>query len=382
MPPPKKKETPDLTETASEPDSPVLKDLSTPLSMPSLGTTTGEIASDKNEVPETVAEERTDSVQIISPQKKPASLTEIGIRPSVVEKLKKSGVSNTGVLATMSPKQLADLVAGIGEMTAQKFIAEAREYHGLGVKKGSLVRAQEKARKKISTGLTGLDKILNGGVETGVVTEFYGAFKSGKTQLCHQLSVLVQRPEEAGGLNKSCAWIDTEGTWYSERPVKIAEKFGMDPDQVLDNIYVARSFNSDEQISLTNEIIENLDEFNVGLIIVDSLISHFRGEYIGRGTLATRQQTIGNYLEMLQRPIAIAGVAVVVTNQVSANPDPYALGGPERATGGHVVAHSTNHRVHLVGKSKAVTAQVVDSPVLPPAKCEFVITENGLEDVK
>ncbi|MFW9996961.1 MAG: DNA repair and recombination protein RadA [Candidatus Odinarchaeota archaeon] len=319
----------------------------------------------------------------ITPQvKKPAPLSDIDIRPSLAEKLKKHGITTTGVLATMSAKQLANTVSGVGDTIAQRLVASAREYHGLGVKKARLVYAQQKSRRKISTGLTGLDGILQGGVETGVITEFYGAFNSGKTQLCHQLSVLVQRPVEEGGLDKACAWIDTEGTWYGDRPQAIATRFGMDPDAVLDGIYIARSYNSDEQMALTNQIIEELDEFNVGLIVIDSLIAHFRAEYIGRGTLASRQQTISNYLEMIQRPVSLAGVAVVVTNQVSANPDPYSPGGPERAVGGHVVSHATGHRVYLKGKSKSVTASVIDSPILPQDKCEFTITAGGLEDVK
>ncbi|MFW9991182.1 MAG: DNA repair and recombination protein RadA [Candidatus Odinarchaeota archaeon] len=313
--------------------------------------------------------------------KGPAPLSEIGIRPSIADKLIKAGVTTTGVLATMSAKHVAELVAGVGDTIASRLVSQAREYHGLGLTKGSHVHKQQKSRKRISTGLTGLDTILDGGIEGGVVTEFYGAFRSGKTQLCHQLSVRVQLPPEQGGLGKACAWIDTEGTWYADRPVAIAEHLGLNPDQVLDNIYIARSYNSEEQIALTNEIIEKMDELNIGLIIIDSLISHFRGEYIGRGTLAERQQTIGNYLEMLQRPITIAGVAVVVTNQVSANPDPYALGGPVQAVGGHVVAHSTTHRIYLKGKSKTVTATVIDSPILKPEKCEFKITEYGLADV-
>jgi len=321
------------------------------------------------------------SPEITVPSKPPASLSEIGVRPSVAEKLKKAGVTTTGVLATMSAKQLADLVSGVGETIAKRLVNSARDYHGLGLKRATLVRAQHKSRKKISTGLKGLDGILDGGVETGVITEFYGAFKSGKTQLCHQLSILVQRPESEGGLGKACAWIDTEGTWYPGRPIAIAERFGMDPDKVLDNIYIARSYNSEEQMALTNEVLENIEELNIGLIIVDSLIAHFRGEYIGRGTLAVRQQTIGNYLELLQRPISIAQVAVVVTNQVSSSPDPYAVGGPEQATGGNIVSHATGHRINLRGKSQSVTAKIIDSPILKQDKCDFKITEGGLEDI-
>ncbi|MHA2296396.1 MAG: DNA repair and recombination protein RadA [Candidatus Hodarchaeales archaeon] len=350
------------------------------------GTTNNEVAVAKEDAATDigVATIPKENVNVTSSTlRSPAPLSELGIRPSISEKLNKAGITTTGVLATMSAKQVADLVAGVGDTIAGRLVRQARDFHGLGLTSGRLIHAQQKARLKISTGLTGLDNILDGGIESGVTTEFYGAFKSGKTQLCHQLSVMVQLPPERGGFGKACAWIDTEGTWYADRPVAIAEKMGLDPNKVLDNIYIARTYNSEEQIALTNEIIEKLEELNIGLIVIDSLISHFRGEYIGRGTLAERQQTIGNYLEMLQRPVSLAGVSVVITNQVSANPDPYAVGviGGHVAVGGHVVAHSTTHRVYLKGKSKSVTAQIIDSPILKPEKCEFKITETGLKDV-
>jgi len=338
-------------------------------------------------VDEPTTEEKGDSKKEILPEgpsllKKTAPLAELGMQPSVTKKFTNAGINNTGVLAVMSIKQVADIVAGVGEMTARKWVSAARDYHGLGLKKASALDKEQRSRKKITTGLDGLDRLLGGGIETGVITEFYGAFKSGKTQLCHQLSVIVQLPENKGGLDKNCAWIDTEGTWYAQRPKAIAERFGLDSNKVLDRIFIARSYNSEEQIAMTNEIVEKIDEYNIGLIIIDSLIAHFRGEYIGRGTLATRQQTISNYLEMLARPISVAGVAVVVTNQVSANPDPYAVGGPERAVGGHVVAHSTTHRIHFKGKSKSVTASIIDSPILKPDKCDFAIMDDGLHDLK
>jgi len=310
-----------------------------------------------------------------------APVTVLDIKPSVAEKLKKVGITTTGILATMTATQLSAVVAGVGDTIAKRMVAQAREYHGLGLKQGSEIYEIQAARKKMSTGVTGLDKILGGGIETGVITEFYGAFRSGKTQICHQLSVMVQLPPEQGGLGKNCAWIDTEGTWYAERPLAIAENLGFDKKKVLDNIFVARTYNSEEQMALTNEVIEKLDELNIGLIIIDSLIAHFRGEYVGRGTLALRQQTIGNYLELLHRPIELAGVAVVMTNQVSANPDPYAVGGPVRPVGGHVVAHSTTHRIFLKGKKTTNSAEIIDSPVLPQDKCEFRIMPEGVADI-
>lgn len=205
------------------------------------------------------------------------------------------------------------------------------------------------------------------------------------TQLAHTLAVIVQKPLEEGGLNGSVVWIDTENTFRPERIKQIAENQGMDADEVLKNIYVARAFNSNHQMLLVEkaeEIIKQKlpSEKPVKLLVVDSLTGHFRSEYVGRGTLAERQQKLAKHLADLHRVANLYDIAVFVTNQVQARPDAF-FGDPTRPIGGHILAHSATVRVYLrKGKAGKRVARLIDSPHLPEGEAAFRITEKGIED--
>lgn len=84
-------------------------------------------------------------------------------------------------------------------------------------------------------------KILGGGVESKSITEVYGEFRTGKSQLCHTLAVTSQLPKEMGGGNGKAVYIDTEGCFRAENIRRIAARFNMDPDAVLSNIIVGRA---------------------------------------------------------------------------------------------------------------------------------------------
>nr|5QUN_A Chain A, RadA [Pyrococcus furiosus] len=224
---------------------------------------------------------------------------------------------------------------------------------------------------RISTGSKSLDKLLGGGIETQAITEVFGEFGSGKTQLAHTLAVMVQLPPEEGGLNGSVMWIDTENTFRPERIREIAQNRGLDPDEVLKHIAYARAFNSNHQMLLVQQAEDMIKELlntdrPVKLLIVDSLTSHFRSEYIGRGALAERQQKLAKHLADLHRLANLYDIAVFVTNQVQA---------------GHILAHSATLRVYLrKGKGGKRIARLIDAPHLPEGEAVFSITEKGIED--
>nr|5L8V_A Chain A, DNA repair and recombination protein RadA [Pyrococcus furiosus DSM 3638] len=221
---------------------------------------------------------------------------------------------------------------------------------------------------RISTGSKSLDKLLGGGIETQAITEVFGEFGSGKTQLAHTLAVMVQLPPEEGGLNGSVMWIDTENTFRPERIREIAQNRGLDPDEVLKHIAYARAFNSNHQMLLVQQASAMMKESRYALLIVDSLTSHFRSEYIGRGALAERQQKLAKHLADLHRLANLYDIAVFVTNQVQAN-------------GGHILAHSATLRVYLrKGKGGKRIARLIDAPHLPEGEAVFSITEKGIED--
>ncbi|ASJ15819.1 DNA repair and recombination protein RadA [Thermococcus chitonophagus] len=308
-----------------------------------------------------------------------------GVGPATAEKLREAGFDTLEAIAVASPIELKE-VAGISEGAAIKIIQAARKAANL----GTFMRADEYLKKResigrISTGSKSLDKLLGGGIETQAITEVFGEFGSGKTQLAHTLAVMVQLPPEEGGLHGSVIWIDTENTFRPERIREIARNRGLDPDEVLKHIYVARAFNSNHQMLLVQQAEDKIKELlntdrPVKLLVVDSLTSHFRSEYIGRGALAERQQKLAKHLADLHRLANLYEIAVFVTNQVQARPDAF-FGDPTRPIGGHILAHSATLRIYLrKGKGGKRVARLIDAPHLPEGEAVFRITEKGVED--
>ncbi len=304
-----------------------------------------------------------------------------GIGPASVKKLEDAGIYDLMGLAVMSPSQLAEL-AGISESIARKAIQAARKMMKLGFSDGLEFAEKRKEVRYIITGSKNLDDLLGGrGVETKAITEAFGSYGSGKTQLGLQLAVNAQLPLDKGGANGKAVWIDTEGTFRPERIKQIAESLGANSEKVLKNIFVARAFNSDHQILLIDKIGEMIkDGEPIKLVIIDSLTAHFRAEYAGRGTLADRQQKLNKYIHQLTRLAEQYNLAVYVTNQVMANPA-VMFGDPTVAVGGNIVGHASTYRLYLRrGKKGSRVAKLIDSPNLPDNETIFFITKSGIRD--
>ncbi len=272
--------------------------------------------------------------------------------------------------------------AGIGEKKALEIIRTARSSLSL-----SFIRADEllKLRQTVSrltTGSKTLDELLGGGLETQTITEFFGEYGSGKSQICHQLCVNVQLPLEHGGLNSGVLYLDTENTFRTERIVQMAQNLGLDPESVMKNIIVAEAYTSDHQMFLLEKADTVVKENNIRLIIVDSLTSHFRSEYLGREMLASRQQKLNKHMHRLIRLARAFNAAAVVTNQVMAKPDVF-FGNAVHPIGGHVVAHTSHTRVFLRKSARGPVriARLVSSVYLPEGERVFKVTEKGIEDV-
>ncbi|MHC1574133.1 MAG: DNA repair and recombination protein RadA, partial [Candidatus Syntropharchaeales archaeon] len=274
-----------------------------------------------------------------------------GIGPATAEKLLEAGYSSIEAIAVASP---ADLVttAEVGETTAAKIIQAAREAADIGgFESGDQVFERRKLVGKLTTGANSLNDLLAGGIETQSITEFYGEFGCGKTQIAHQLAVNVQLATSEGGLNGSAIIIDTENTFRPERINQMANGVGLDPTEALKNIHVARAYNSNHQILLVEKASELADSLKdsekpVRLLIIDSLTAHFRAEYVGRGTLADRQQKLNKHLHEVLRFADLNNAVVMVTNQVQAKPDAF-FGDPTKPIGGHVLGHTATFRLYL-----------------------------------
>ncbi len=306
-----------------------------------------------------------------------------GVGPRTAESLEKAGYYSIESLAVASPQEIAE-ISGISDAIALKLISAAKEranhlvrwYRGLEVMERRLRLA------RVTTNSKEFDDMVGGGLEAGSITEFYGEFSSGKSQLCHQLAVNVQLPPEQGGMNGKVLWIDTEATFRPERVHEMALNLGLDPGKILDNILTARAYNAAHQMLLLENAEKMIKEENVKMLIIDSLMVHFRSEFIGRAKLAERQQKLAQHLSKLHRLTDIYQLVTIVTNQVMARPD-ILFGDPTAPVGGHILGHSTTTRIYL-RKSKGDTrvARVVDSPCLPLGEARFIITKEGVKDVE
>jgi len=304
-----------------------------------------------------------------------------GVGRITAQKLRAAGYYSVKDLAFASAHELA-IILGSEERAmaiiraAQKLVSKGEEF----------ITAKELFEKRknleyISTGVKSLDDLLEGGIEVGSLTELIGEFGAGKTQICHQLSVMVQLPKEKGGLSARALYIDTEGTFRPERIIQIARAKGLEPEKALENIIYARAYNSDHQMLLVDEAKKYIEKNNIRLIIVDSLINHFRSEYPGRENLASRQQKLNRHISQLHKLASLYNLAVVVTNQVMAAPDIF-FGNPLRPAGGNIMAHGFTYRIWLrKAKEGKRIARIIDSPKHAEKEAAFAISEEGVTDV-
>ncbi|KAF8506934.1 Rad51-domain-containing protein [Russula emetica] len=294
-------------------------------------------------------------------------LQEAGIHLQDVKKLTDAGFHTVEAVA-YTPKKNLISIKGISEQKAEKILAEAQKIVPLGFQSATEVHARRSELVHITTGSKNLDTLLGGGMETGSITELFGEFRTGKSQLCHTLAVTCQLPVDMGGGEGKCLYIDTEGTFRPVRLLAVAERYGLNGEEVLDNVAYARAYNADHQHQL--------------LTAASALMSE-SSDYIGRGELAARQAHLSKFLRTLQRLADEFGIAVVYSNQVMSSPDaagPYASN-EKKPIGGNILAHASTTRLQLK-KARANTriCRIYDSPCLPESETMFAILPSGIGD--
>ena len=300
-----------------------------------------------------------------------------GVGPAIATMLAGGGWKTVQSLATAMASELSSI--GIGEETAKKIIAAARKSLEIKFIKGDELVKLRKETTQMTTGCRSLDRLLEGGLDTKSITEFYGEFGSGKSQMCQQLAITVQLPVEKGGLDGACLYLDTESVFRPERVTQIASGMGLNGKDVLKRIIYAEAFTSEHQEVLLGNCEDVIKDNGVRLICVDSLMAHYRSEYLGRETLAPRQQNVNKFLHKLKRLSQAFNAVAVVTNQVVATPDSaYGIVEP-KPIGGHVVGHAVHSRIYLrKGRENLRIAKIVASPFLPEGEAPFRITAEGI----
>ena len=335
-----------------------------------------------------------------------------GVGPATAEKLRENGFDGYQGIAVASPGELSN-TADIGESSAADIINAARDAADIGgFETGAAVLERREQIGKLTWNVDEVDDLLGGGVETQSITEVYGEFGAGKSQVTHQLAVTVQLPREHGGLEGSAMFIDSEDTFRPERIDQMVKGLSDEVledsmvlhgvvegegdadatdeqllddlvEAMLDNIHVAKAFNSNHQILLAEQAQDLAsetqdDEFPIRLLCVDSLTAHFRAEYVGRGELAERQQKLNKHLHDLMRVGDLHNTAVVVTNQVASNPDSF-FGDPTQPIGGNILGHTSTFRIYLrKSKGDKRIVKLVDAPNLPDGEAVMRVEEDGL----
>lgn len=313
-------------------------------------------------------------------EQKKLSLTDLpGVGAATAEKLESAGYHDLMGIAVANLSELVE-ASGVSEAVARKMVNAARDSMKMGFETGTEVLRKRQFVSKISTSSANFDTLMGGGFETGAITECFGEFGCGKTQIGHMLAVNTLKEDP----DAYAVYIDTENTFRPERITQLALGAGMEPEEVLGRIMVARAYNSDHQMLLAEKVESLIAEQKkkVRLVVVDSLTSHFRAEFIGRGTLAERQQKLNRHMHILSKLASSHNLCVYVTNQVMAKPDQF-FGDPTTAIGGHVVAHASTFRLYLrKGKKGTRVAKLIDAPNLPDGEVCFEVTETGLKDVE
>jgi len=202
--------------------------------------------------------------------------------------------------------------------------------------------------------------------------------------LVHNSQILYTIAVEAANKGYNVIYIDSEGTCREKRMFEIAEKRGYNPSEVGKHLTFIRTLDTDILFEVIDRLPVTIEAKDIKLICVDSFITPFRAEYIGREMLAPRQQAIGRAAGKLRIMAQVYNIAVAITNQVVAVPTqmPTHGGFEYKPTGGFVLGHISEPRVWVrrAEGSKRI-ARVVDSSWLPEAEATFKVTEAGVIDI-
>jgi DNA repair protein RadA len=309
-----------------------------------------------------------------------------GIGPTTAKKLREAGIFSVMDLAVAGVEDLAVDINASKESAASFIMAAQKLLRESDVLDKEFITADTALKKRrsllrCSTGSSMLNDLFLGGIETQAVTELYGEFGSGKSQICHTMCITAGQPIESGGLNSGVIYIDTEGTFRPERLEQISSSRSIDPVHALQNVAVCKVYNSAHLELIVKNLGKYIDDYKAKLVIVDSIISLHRAEFSGRGTLADRQQRLNSIMHKLLRISEIYNVAIIVTNQVQSTPDTF-FGDPTKPAGGNVIGHASTYRVYLRKSGENRVAKMIDSPYHPYSEVRFTINEKGTDDLE
>ncbi|KAG8231696.1 hypothetical protein J437_LFUL007471 [Ladona fulva] len=289
-----------------------------------------------------------------------------GINAADIKKLKSSGICTIKGIQMSTKKRLC-AIRGLSEAKVDKIKEAIFKVGGVELCGGFMTALEVSGKRRqvfhISTGSQELDKLLGGGIESMSITEAFGEFRTGKTQLSHTLCVTAQIPSENGYSGGKVIFLDTEHTFRPDRLRSIADRFVLDQNAVLDNVLYARAYTSEHQ---------------------QELLDFVAGKFYEEGGVF-KLLKLAQMMSRLQKISEEYNVAVFITNQMTADPGATFTfqPDPKKPIGGNILAHASTTRISLrKGRGETRIAKIYDSPDQPENEATFAITAGGVADAK
>ncbi len=165
---------------------------------------------------------------------------------------------------------------------------------------------------KLPTGSRILDKLLDGGYETDIITTIYGPSGSGKTGLCILCAINAAR------MGKKVIYIDTENNFSVERFRQICSSISLDHLKIINNMAFFKPNSFEEQKKTFEKLKETINN-KVGLVIVDSIAMLYRLEMGKAEDVYEVNNDLANQLSCLKEIASKKNIPVLATNQVYAD---------------------------------------------------------------
>jgi len=287
-----------------------------------------------------------------------------GVGPVTVKKLKEFGVTSLIDICVRGAKEISE-ITGTAKSKADSWVFKSQKI----LEDNKIIRKTDMTtlelleyQRNIDTlpvKCKAVDELMGGGVKPECTYEVYGEFGSGKTQFCLALAV------EAISQEKNVVWVDCEDTFRPRRVIEILRereyaKDDKEAEKYLNRIKYYFTPNTEQLMGTINALSDVITEYKPRVVIIDGSIGQYREEYLGRGTLAARQNQIARLMTHLKNISFYFRCSVVYTNQVLSDPS-IMFGDPTKPIGGNVVGHAATYRIYFKKSGRKHIARMVDS---------------------
>ncbi|MHA1146954.1 MAG: hypothetical protein ACTSR8_01785 [Promethearchaeota archaeon] len=240
----------------------------------------------------------------------------------------------------------------------------------------------------LSSGSQRVNKALGGGFYFGNMYIIFGSFKTGKTQICHQLCVQAYISYLANSLKKSIHkqkyiyYFDTEASFRPERIREMVSFHTRGHDEILDKIIVSNILSNSALLLALNKLKKRLRNHPPLLIIIDTINNKFRSEQFES---ANHQKVRSEYLRILDLLSSLTkeqNILTIATAQVTPNFTENAYI-KEIPASNQFLNHYFSEYVYLSHKEeKRSYIHLVNSIRNPERKILYKITAEGIQDYK